>query len=218
MDPPTSTSYNPPKFCGGRSVDELDEIAEKRAVEVIAGLPPLSKAVRIIDPDTAAKIDRKDKLVADLNEKRQQYEALSVEMKLSDWKGKTVDDFLSAVDARVGSRKRLRDSMEKMLKEAGELDGQINEVLYKGLPGLSDAVFDVIRQHVDKATGLDAMTRRVGEQVRFGDNETALEILKTFESDELKIRGDIKEQFDNALEKLQVLAKKGAKAARKAKP
>lgn len=80
------------------------------------------------------------------------------------------------------------------------------------MPGLAEAVVDVIQQHLDRSKALDAMSRRVEEQVRFGDSDAALELLRHFEADESRISDNVKASFDDALKKLK-LSVKGKKPA-----
>jgi len=52
------------------------------------------------------------------------------------------------------------------------------------------------------------MNRRVNEQINFGDSVTALEILKGFEKDELKISDEIEASFKKAMETLKLAGSK----------
>jgi hypothetical protein len=98
--------------------------------------------------------------------------------------------------------------------EGRTLDSKINKFLYDGLPGLSDAVIKVVKEYAERAAGFSALNRRVAEQVQFGDSEAAMEMLKTFEKDEVRISGDVKMQFDKAMEALRLAGKKGLPASR----
>jgi hypothetical protein len=46
----------------GRDIQELCKIAEERALHLLTNLPPLKKAVQVIDPATAKKLDKIDEL------------------------------------------------------------------------------------------------------------------------------------------------------------
>jgi hypothetical protein len=98
--------------------------------------------------------------------------------------------------------------LDEIGKEGQSLDSRINKFLYNGLPGLSDAVIRVVIEYIERYTGFSALNRRVAEQVKFGDSEAAMEMLRTFEKDEVKVSSDIQGQFDAALDALKVAAKR----------
>jgi hypothetical protein len=62
----------------------------------------------------------------------------------------------------------------------------------------------LILDHFEKANAFSNMSRRVCEKVQFGDSEAALELLQTFEKDEVTIREDVRVQFDRALSTLKL--------------
>ena len=201
---------NRTSFVGGRAITELDGIAEQRAEEIITQLPRLNDAVRVISPDTAKLIEKRDKLLTKGKELLERTKELSGELDLDDLdQNMTLTTFRYMVKTREKKRVALLNEMDEVGKEGQLLEGRINKFLYEGLPGLSDAVLKVIRDFVDRSTAFSALNRRVSEQVQFGDSEAAMEMLKTFEKDEAKISGDIKAQFDEALQQLKLAAKKG---------
>jgi hypothetical protein len=57
------------------------------------------------------------------------------------------------------------------------------------------------------------MGRRVSEHVKFGNSQAAVELLRTFEKDEVTISEDVAARFRTALEQLKV--KKPAKASKR---
>lgn len=195
---------------GGRTLNDLTSIARERAELVLSELPPLKKAVRIIDAGTADKIERKEKIVAQLRKLKEQLEddLLAGPIRMSELDQKmTIGEFRKMVSQRVKTRKDIFRKMDDLAVEGTRLENEINKSLYKGLPGLSDAVLNVAQRHYDRATALDEMTRRVGERVMFGDSEAAMEMLKSFEKDEQTVPEDVKAEFKNALEKLRVSKK-----------
>jgi hypothetical protein len=195
---------------GGRPISDLDTIARERAELVLKELPPLKKAVSIIDAETAKRIERKEKIVEQLRKLKERLEDddLNGPVRMSDVDPKmSVGDFMKMVELRVKTRKSIFRKMDELAIEGNKLNAQIDKVLYKGLPGLSDAVVSIVQQHLDRATALDEMSRRVGERVMFGDSEAALEMLKSFEKDEQTIPDEVRAEFQKALEKLRVSKK-----------
>jgi hypothetical protein len=126
----------------------------------------------------------------------------------------TIGEFLANVKTRENERQRLIRRMNDIADEGRRLEAEISKTLFAGLPGLSEAVIDVIRNHVEQAIAFDATCRRVEEQVKFGNSAAAVELLRHFEKDELKVSEDVKARFDAALEALKVTSKSKAKKAK----
>ena len=101
-------------------------------------------------------------------------------------------------------RTGLITKINELTEEGLELDSDINKALYSGLPGLSDAVLAAICSMMERAKALSQMGRRVGEQVMFGNSEAALELLRRFESDEVKLSDDVKMELGQAMDKLKL--------------
>jgi hypothetical protein len=201
---------------GGREIPQLDKIAEERAKLILDELPQLRDAVKIIDPDTAEKMDTRDKLLKQGQQIADQLtEEFSEPISAKDYAKKnpkaTVTEFLDFLKSWDKKRKSLLAKLEEIGTEGSEIADEINKQLYKGLPGLSDAVVKVAKEHLDRSLALDEMQRRVGEKVKFGDSEAALELLKHFESDEVSISEDVRSQFRAAMAKLQLAGKKASK-------
>lgn len=194
---------------GGRPEKELKDVAIERAKEVIDKLPSLNSAVRIISPEIADKIEKRNRLLEKgkgiFEKTRELADDLDIDS-LDDTM--SLGDFKAMVRSREATKSQLLHQLDQIGDDGRALEFQINKFLYNGLPGLSEAVIKVITEYIEKATGLAAMGRRVTEQVQFGDSEAALEILKSFEKDEVKISKEIQAQFDNALEVLKLSAKK----------
>jgi hypothetical protein len=200
--------YDQPSKVGGRLVDDLDKISEERAKLILDELPPLNQAVRIIDKETSKKIERRDKIIEELKALKSKLEEDAGPIKMADLdQGMTIGDFRKMVKDKDRRRKKLVADMEELGKEGNELEDAINKALYKGLPGLTDAVIHVVVTHIERATALGEVTRRIGEKVMFGDSEAAMEMLKGFEADEVVVSDNVKAEFHKALQKLN-LAKK----------
>lgn len=215
-DPHPNRNYHDPKTVGGREPEHLDLIAAERSKELLASLPPITKAVAILDAETAKKMDRRDKLQADGEKLREKLDEVCGVINMSDdqWQKMTVLEFRTMVKDRDAERQKLIGRMNAIAKEGQKLEEEIAKALYAGLPGISEAVVDVIRTHIEQAFALDSMTRRVAEQVKFGDSAAAVEMLRHFEKDEIEVSSKVKEQFAAALEKLKLSVKKKSRTAK----
>ena len=182
-------SYN--RTVSGRSVEELDSIAGERAAALLDGLPALKLAVKIVNADLAKKIERKEEC-----EKRGQ-------VLLDELKTMTVGAFRAMVKERGRRNDAILDELEELGELGGKLEREICKALYAGLPGLSDACIDVIVGCYEQAAALDTTTRRVEEQVKFGDSATALELLRTFEKDEVQVSDEVAARFKEAMATLR---------------
>lgn len=192
----------------GRDFEELQRIATERAKTLLAELPPLKKAVQVIDPDTAKMLDEVERLTKKGNVAKKALEELprQVEMSTVD-QNMTVGQFRKEVAALIKKRHKLLDTMNECGAEANELEITIAKRLYKGFPGLSDAVMDVLVAHLERSTALDQMQRRVGEQVMFGDSTAATELLRQFEADESAVSDDLRDKLSAAMEGLKASVK-----------
>jgi hypothetical protein len=194
---------------GDRDVKELDAIARERAEAILESLPPLKKAVEYISPEISKLIEKRDGLIEKGKELFEQTKDLSGALDMDDFPGTmTLAEFQAAAKERDKKRRGLCAKMDDVGKEGLTLDKQINKFLYAGLPGLSDAVVDVVNSLYEKALSFSALHRRVTEQVQFGDSEAALQILSSFEKDEVTVSDNIKAQFDRAVEALKNAARK----------
>lgn len=200
---------------GGREPNDLYNIASQRAADVLKNLPTLQKAVQIIDPDTAKMLDRIEVLKV-LGEKLHgEVEEASEPILMAEMDQKmTIGEFRKYVKDRDLARRKLLTRIHEVGVEGSQLEAVVGKRLYKGLPGLAEAVVAVVIQHMERSKALDIMGRRVQEQVMFGDNDAAIDLLAHFEKDETEISGSVKEQFDLALEKLKISVKKGRVTAK----
>lgn len=196
----------------GRTYQDLYKIAQEQAKAVLDGLPPLKKAVQIIDPDTAKKIDQRDKLITKGKKLRDELVELAEPIEMAELdQNMTVGEFRKMVKDRERRQKRIVDTLEEVAKEGNALENAINKALYSGLPGLSDAVVKAINDCYERSNALDATTRRVAEQVKFGDSEAAMSILRRFEEDEAEVSAEVKAEFQDALKKLKLAGTKKRK-------
>jgi hypothetical protein len=210
--------YSSSATVGGRDIGALRMIAEQRAQQIINSLPPLAKAVNIIDPETAKKIDRKTKLQKEGDALREQLDEVCGAISLSEWadqnpKG-TVREFLDMVETRNQERQKLIKRINIIALEGQRLESEVGKALFAGLPGLSEAVIDVIRNHIEQAVAFEATSRRVEEAVKFGNSEAAVSLLRHFEKDEVKVSDSVKAKFDEALEKLRLAKGRTKKAVK----
>lgn len=193
----------------GRDYNEILRIADERARTLLSELPPLKKAVQVIDAETAKKIEKIDKLkkkAAILQEELEQLPT-QIDMEDEEFQDMTVRQFRAQVKELFDSREKLVKSINKMGGEAHTLEVAVAKALYKGLPGLSDAVLDVIRAHLDRKVVLDQMQRRVTEQVKFGDSDAATELLAQFEKDEAAVSEELKDKLNAAMDTLKTSVK-----------
>lgn len=216
----TGSYYNESYFdtVGGRQTDELRKIAKDRADQILANLPELQAAVEIISPEISKAIEKRDSLLDQGKKLFKLAEEVSGSLNMADVDQKmSVGEFREFVKARHKKRRDLLYKMEEVGKEAQSLENKINRFLYAGLPGLSQAVMDVINNLFEKVTALGTLNRRVEEKVMFGDSAAAVTLLQSFEKDELAVSDEVKSQFDRALEALKVAGAKKVKALKKGK-
>lgn len=203
--------YNNNRRIGGRSSEELDEIATERAKKVLKELPALKEAVRVISPEVAKWIERRDEL---LDEGQKLWDSFQEEfeepLKLSDFpKDATREDIELELKTRTRDFRQKRAKMSEIGEEGQELERKINKALYRGLPGLADSIASVCKEYLERAKGMGSLDRRVAEQVKFGDSDAALTLLKQFEQDEATISDKIGAQFKAAMETLKTAVKEG---------
>jgi hypothetical protein len=128
----------------------------------------------------------------------------------------TLAKFKAEVKVREEKRHAILAKMDEVGQEGQGLDRKINKFLFAGLPGLSQAVVDVVNNLYERASALSILQRRVTEQVQFGDSNAALSILANFEKDEVMVSDEIKSKFDAAIEALKKAGQKAPKSLKKA--
>ena len=190
---------------GGRPLSELDAVAHDRSKEILSQLPPLQKAVQIISADLAKKITQRDTIIDKGKELTEKLVDLSQPIAMSEVDQKmSIGAFRTMVKDIEKKRTKLITEINELTEDGLELNKEINKALYAGLPGLSDAVVAAITSMMERAKALSQMGRRVGEQVMFGNSEAALELLRHFEQDEVKLSDDVKLELGQAMEKLKL--------------
>ena len=194
---------------GGREVEELDAIAEKRAEEIFQNLPPLKAAVSLIKPAVAKKLDELDTLKAVVKKLADELDQPkyndSIRLSQVDQK-MTIADFRKMVKDRQKARHKLVERLNEKAQAACELEDEIARELFAGIPEVQDAILDVAKRHYERGLGMSSLNRRVEEYVKFGDSEAATEMVRQFERDEQATSPAIKAEFDKALEKLKLTA------------
>ena len=209
-------SYNPRRHHGGkigdRKVEELNEIADQRAASIIQELPPLRQAVQVIDPDTAAKIERKEKLLKEGKVLAEKFDEMCEIVTLEDLDSKmTLQELKKFIKDRDRKLRDMIARLNEIGREGSTLEDAINKKLYRGLPGLTEAVLDVVRSHFDRAKAMGELARRIGEQVQFGDSDQAMALLKSFEADEIILPEAIKSKISAAVASLKLSRRKVSK-------
>ena len=191
-----------------RDVDDVLHLADQRAKALLAELPPLKKAVRVIDPETAKKLDRLEHLQTKAEEHKEELEKLPRQIDMAEVdQAMTVAQFQVEVKTLFKHRNKLLGAINKIGEEAHTLEVAVSKALYKGLPGLSEAVVQVILTHIDRVKALGQMARRVTEQVKFGDSGAATDLLAQFEKDEVAVSEELKGKLNKAMAQLKASVK-----------
>jgi hypothetical protein len=169
----------------------------------------MKDAVKVIAPDVAAKIEKRDKLQEEGQKLFDALEEYQGTLYMGDYPNMKICDFMDMLKERTKARKKIVDKLEEIGDEGLELDSAIDKALFRGLPGLDDAIKELVKDHIERAKALDQFDRRVEEKIKFGDSQAAVDILQQFEKDEQAVSDKIKGSFQGALDKLKLLAKGG---------
>lgn len=217
FDPmPGGYSHYRTNTIGGRPSDEIFGIAKKRAKKILSELPALRDAVNVIDPDTAAKLDEADKFKSQLESLHKRLSDLSEPIKMSELdQSMTIGAFRKHVKDVEDERGRITLEVKRLGREHNELEAVVAKKLYSGVPGLSEAIIATIKSLLERVTALDVMSRRVEEQVKFGDSKAALKLLSHFEKDEVDVSASTHQQIKDAVAKLGLSKKPVKKLAAK---
>ena len=191
------------KIIGGRSTEDLNAIASERADAILSDLPGVRKAMSILQPEVVKMIDRRDALKKKGQEYLNSLNEISQPVALSEVdQNMTVASFRKFAKEREKNRKDLVSKLNEVGEEGTELDNLINKKLYKGVPGLHEAVVKTANTHLEKSKMFEEMTRRVTEKVMFGDSEAAKDLLHHFEKDEVSISDTVRSELRAAVQKL----------------
>lgn len=200
--PDAGCGYN---MYGGRQHDELSEIACTRAADMLTALPSLRNAVNVVDAAVARMMDERDGKKARCEELRAEISDLEEEKSLSDYdQNMKLGDFVSMLKDQTKKRNRLLLEVNEIAKEAYELDRKIDRALGDGIPGLTEAIVEMIQSLIDKCNALEQVGRRVHEKVMFGDSSEAMSILSSFEEDEKVVNDNVKDALKDAVAKLGI--------------
>jgi hypothetical protein len=194
----------PPQPTTQRTDTELSVIATERANIMLDELPSVQAAMKIIQPEVVTWMMKRDVLKADCEKLITQLDDSEETVKMSDHRDMKVGAFLDMVQAKDKHRQDLVEKLNKFSEQGRAFDEKIHKVLYKGIPGLSDAVMDCVVSLYESATAMTEMNRRVEEKIQYGDSDAAIELLKGFEKDEKTVSVDISARLKNALDHLKV--------------
>ena len=176
----------------------------------------MKKALEVILPDVAAKMDRRDHLQVQGQAIVDQLDEICEPIYMSSMpEDTTLKEFKVAVQAKIDARNKCLKKLTIIGEEGCRLEDEINKALYHGIPGLSEAVIKVVKDHLGRARMFDQMQRRVGERVLFGDSKEALDILSKFEKDEIEVSDNIKVEFKKVVEALNLSGLRRKKAVGK---
>jgi hypothetical protein len=148
---------------GGRDYSELCEVIEERTKEIVRNLPPVVQAIEVIDKVTAERMRQRDDLVKECEELRDQLtevcEPVSMKSIAETHPKTTLLEFLSMLDTKEQNRQRLVATITSKMTEGVRLESEISKAMYKGLPGLSEAIVEVVNGMLEQDKALDMRSR-----------------------------------------------------------
>jgi hypothetical protein len=197
-----------------RSQADMDAIVKDRVVSLIKNLPSLNAAMLILDPETHAKMLRRDEIREKGQELTDKFAEISVDVRLSDMdQNMSIGAFRLYMKDLEGKRKAMLEQLEEIGKEGQDLERHINKALFKGLPGIGEEIESVVKELYQQSKDMGSTSRSVENTVLYGDCEAALAILESFKGDEKKVSTAIGLRFQNGLEllKLKLAGKKSKK-------
>ena len=190
-----------------RTSEELDMLGDERAKEIYKQLPPLRKAVQLIDAETTKLLNEQAALKKKAQKATDELSNLETHFDMDDYLDLSVREFQQLIKDTEKKREKLCTTIRKCGDEGHNLETRIAKRLYKGLPGLTDACVEVIENHYDKIRGLQQLMRRVEEKVKFGDSEAAVSLLSTFEKDEIEVSASTALKIKSAMDIIKNKAK-----------
>lgn len=197
---------------------DLQRVATERASTVIKELPSKFEAWSVLQPEVAEKLKRISAIEAEMRKLSSAFEELPDEIRISDMPGTmTLGEFTKHVNDVRDKRDNILRKLNKLATEGNELNRQVDKALYSGNKELSDAVRKLVTANIEKLVSLAVTTRRVEERVLYGDNEAALQMLQTFEKDELAISQNTVGEFMGVLNNLGIGKAKRKLARKKSK-
>lgn len=201
----------------GRAQGELEEVAKKRAENIFNELPQVRRALDVVNPDVAKWMDRRDAIVKIGTKKLLELNEASDDISLSDLDQKmTLAKFKEYADERERVRAKIVKELNMLGLEGADLEARIHKALFKGIPGLSEAVDLAIESQIARAKGMQQIERRVEEKVMFGDSQAAQDLLNHFKDDEVELDDNVKSEMQAILAKALGGTKKQLGARKKA--
>jgi hypothetical protein len=207
---PSHNRYSDPSSCGGRSCAELDEVAKKASIAALKRVPSVQTALSIVAPEIVAEIERRDEIFAKMERQAEILSTIPSELSLSDaaFQDMTVRDFRKECIKLLQKRDTCVKTIDSLHIQFVGIDKEISKALFKGIPGISEAVLNLITYYIERAKSLVQLSRRAEEKVKFGDSEAAASMLQKFEQDEQTVNASVKAEFDAAMENLKAIARK----------
>lgn len=211
--PQKATFSNDVRIChygthGDRKWEEIEEVATKRADAIFSELPQVKKALEVTNPDVFELMVKKDKVIKTGTEKLKKLNEISQTISLSELDQKmTIGEFRQYAEERESMRKRLVRELNDLAQEGNGLEAKIHKALFKGIPGLKEAIEVAIDAQMARVKGFEQLKRRVQEKVLFGDSDAAQELLQHFKDDEVELDVDVKKQIAEALAKVNLVKK-----------
>lgn len=179
------------------------QIAEERAETIFNELPPMRKAVEVISAETAQWMDERDKIVAQCKKLMADFNAKSQPVVLSQVNQKmTVGELRSMVEGVEKERRKVIAKLNELGAEGAALESKIQKSLFRGVPGLREALLAACTAEKERADALAKLVIKIEEKVMFGDSDAAMALLQSFEKDESKLQDNVKARMREAMEKI----------------
>ena len=195
-----------------RTHEELDNLAEERAQDIINQLPSLKDALRVMAPELLAPMAQKERLTEAAENLYRKLDELSQPIDIADMdQAMTLGAFQAHLTSVDKARKQLVAKLDETAEKVVAIERQIAKALVRGVPEISTAILEAAKAQTDRATQLGVLSRRMGEQVMFGDSTLAMNVLKQFEADERELSTEFKSMFASALTRLKLTTPKKAK-------
>ncbi len=202
-----------------RTRSDLDGMAQDRASALIKQLPSMNAAMQILDMETFEKMQRRDTLREQGQNLVDEFQELSVDIKLSELdQNMTIGQLLASQKELEAKRAAILKQLDEISTEGQRLEREINKALFKGMPGIGDEIAAVVKELYQQSRDLGVTTRDIENTVLYGDCREALHILESFKTDERKVTSAVGQRFQASLEALKLRVAKTPKKAKKALP
>ena len=204
------------------SRDDMDRayrVAKEKANSILKTIPSSAKVVRVLSKDIGRKMDRVEAINSKLAKLDEQLTELPSEISLSEvpqsW---TIQKFRDHVKAEIKKRESLVRRINKLGVEGTELSREISKFLYDGVPGIKEAVVEVVTRYYKKSAELGDMVGKVTDLVKFGDSDEAMAIIAKFSPEVDRVELEAKKDFTKAIEILGVSKAQVRARGKKDKP